>query len=61
MYRMDHAFERHPLLDDHGKVDEDADEYFRENVYMTFQDDWVAFQMKTCVIPPLDVANDFPA
>ncbi len=36
-------------------------EYFRENVYTTFQDDWVAFQMKDmCNIRRLMWANDFP-
>jgi len=36
-------------------------EYFRENVYMTFQDDWVAFKMKDLCNPRrLMWANDFP-
>jgi uncharacterized protein len=36
-------------------------EYFRENVYTTFQDDWVAFQVKDlCNIRRLLWANDFP-
>jgi predicted TIM-barrel fold metal-dependent hydrolase len=36
-------------------------EYFRENVYMTFQDDWVAFKMKDmCNQQRLMWANDFP-
>ena len=36
-------------------------EYFRENVYMTFQDDWVAFQLNDlCNVRRLLWANDFP-
>ncbi len=36
-------------------------DYFRENVYMTFQDDWVAFKMKDmCNQRRLMWANDFP-
>ena len=36
-------------------------EYYRENVYTTFQDDWVAFKMKDmCNIRRLLWANDFP-
>ena len=46
MYRMDHAYKRHRYW---LKCDEMAklpSEYFRENVYMTFQDDWTAFQLR---------------
>jgi predicted TIM-barrel fold metal-dependent hydrolase len=36
-------------------------DYFRENIYMTFQDDWVAFKMKEMCNPHrLMWANDFP-
>jgi predicted TIM-barrel fold metal-dependent hydrolase len=36
-------------------------EYFREHVYTTFQDDWVAFQVKDlCNVRRLLWANDFP-
>jgi predicted TIM-barrel fold metal-dependent hydrolase len=36
-------------------------EYFYENVYTTFQDDWVAFKMKDmCNVRRLMWANDFP-
>jgi uncharacterized protein len=36
-------------------------EYFRENIYVTFQDDWVAFRMKDmCNVRRLMWANDFP-
>ena len=36
-------------------------EYFREHVYLTFQDDWVAFRMADLMNPErLMWANDFP-
>lgn len=36
-------------------------DYFREHVYLTFQDDWVAFKMKDmCNYERLMWANDFP-
>ena len=36
-------------------------EYFRENVYMTFQDDWTAFTSTEMLNPKrLIWANDFP-
>ena len=51
------------LLDAHrgATISKMPSEYFRENVYTTFQDDWVAFQMKDmCNIRRLMWANDFP-
>ena len=45
MYRMDHAYERHREWLTPASV-EAAVEYFREHIYMTFQDDWVAFKMR---------------
>ena len=44
-----------------GALTKMPSEYFRENIYVTFQDDWVAFQ----VTRPMNVdrlmwANDFP-
>jgi uncharacterized protein len=62
MYRMDHAYKRHRYwLPPSGRLNKMPSEYFRENVYTTFQDDWVAFQMKNlCNIKRLLWANDFP-
>ena len=62
MYRMDHAYKRHRYwLKPSGKLTKMPSEYFRENVYTTFQDDWVAFRMKDmCNIKRLMWANDFP-
>jgi predicted TIM-barrel fold metal-dependent hydrolase len=61
MYRMDHVYKRHRAW---LKCDEMAklpSEYFRENVYVTFQDDWVAFRMTALCNPRrLMWANDFP-
>ena len=47
MYRMDHAFKRHRhWLAPNVSLEQLPSEYFRENIYLTFQDDWVAFQSK---------------
>jgi len=61
MYRMDHAYDRHRYWLTAGTLSKMPSEYFRENVYTTFQDDWVAFQMTKMVNPErLMWANDFP-
>jgi uncharacterized protein len=61
MYRMDHAWERHRYWLPAGTLTRLPSEYFREHVYTTFQDDWVAFQVKDlCNIRRLLWANDFP-
>ena len=61
MYRMDHACERHRYWLTGGPLTQLPSEYFREHVYTTFQDDWVAFQVKDlCNIRRLMWANDFP-
>jgi predicted TIM-barrel fold metal-dependent hydrolase len=44
MYRADHAIERHRNWLGSGDLKRKPSEYFREHVYVTFQDDWVAFQ-----------------
>jgi predicted TIM-barrel fold metal-dependent hydrolase len=45
MYRMDHAYKRHyNWLPAGQKLSKLPSEYFRENIYTTFQDDWVAFK-----------------
>ena len=44
MYRADHAVERHRNWLGSGDLQRKPSEYFREHVYVTFQDDWVAFQ-----------------
>ncbi len=61
MYRMDHAYDRHRYWLKAGTITKMPSDYFRENIYLTFQDDWVAFQMKDmCNIRRLMWANDFP-
>ncbi len=61
MYRMDHAYDRHRYWLTAGTLSKMPSEYFRENVYLTFQDDWVAFRIaKLCNARRLMWANDFP-
>jgi len=62
MYRMDHAYKRHrnwlPAGQNLSKL---PSEYFRENIYTTFQDDWVAFRVADLMNwRRLLWANDFP-
>jgi predicted TIM-barrel fold metal-dependent hydrolase len=44
MYRADHAVERHRNWLADRTLERKPSEYFRESIYVTFQDDWVAFQ-----------------
>lgn len=62
MYRMDHAFKRHRnWLPPGQELSKLPSEYFRENIYVTFQDDWVAFRIAGLMNPErLMWANDFP-
>jgi len=60
MYRMDHYYDRHRYLRA-GTLSKMPSDYVRENIYVTFQDDWVAFRMVDLVNPArLMWANDFP-
>jgi predicted TIM-barrel fold metal-dependent hydrolase len=45
MYRADHAYKRHRNWLTSATLSKLPSEYFRENVSVTFQDDWVAFQI----------------
>ena len=61
MYRMDHAYKRHRNWLPAATLSRLPSEYFRENIYVTFQDDWVAFQMTDLMnLERLMWANDFP-
>ena len=62
MYRMDHAYNRHRYwLPAGAELQKMPSDYFNDHIYTTFQDDWVAFQMKDlCNIRRLMWANDFP-
>jgi predicted TIM-barrel fold metal-dependent hydrolase len=61
MYRMDHGYDRHRYWLPAGALSKMPSEYFRENIYVTFQDDWVAFKvLDLCNPRRLMWANDFP-
>jgi len=61
MYRADHAVKRHRNWLGSGDLQRKPSEYFRENVYVTFQDDWVAFQTADLMNPKrLMWASDHP-
>ncbi|HEY2385669.1 MAG TPA: amidohydrolase family protein [Candidatus Binatia bacterium] len=62
MYRMDHAYDRHRnWLPPGQKLSKPPSQYFRDNVYTTFQDDWVAFKTADLMNwKHLMWANDFP-
>ncbi len=61
MYRSDHAYDRHRNWLPSGAITRRPSEYFHDNVYLTFQDDWVAFRNLDLVNPErLMWANDHP-
>jgi predicted TIM-barrel fold metal-dependent hydrolase len=61
MYRADHAVERHRNWLTLATLSRRPSEYFRENVYLTFQDDFVAFQTAhLCNAERLLWASDHP-
>jgi uncharacterized protein len=61
LYRMDHAMKRHRNWLAHGDLKRLPSEYFQSNIWVTFQDDWVAFKMVEHVnVNRLMWANDFP-
>ena len=61
MYRMDHAYQRHRYWMKCGELKKLPSDYFKEHIYMTFQDDYVAFQTANMVnTKRLMWANDFP-
>ena len=62
MYRMDHAYKTHRNWMDPGvQLSKMPSEYFRENIYATFQDDHVAFQVANLMNwKRLLWASDFP-
>jgi uncharacterized protein len=58
---MDHAYDRHRFWLGMYQLSKMPSEYFRENIYTTFQDDWVAFKSADMLNPRrLMWANDFP-
>jgi uncharacterized protein len=61
MYRADHAMDHHRNWLDHATLSRRPSEYFKDNVYLTFQDDWVAFHTLDMVNHErLMWANDHP-
>lgn len=61
MYRMDHAFKRHRYWLKAPPLERLPSDYFKENIYLTFQDDWSAFMVhRLCNVERLMWANDFP-
>jgi predicted TIM-barrel fold metal-dependent hydrolase len=61
MYRADHAYDRHRNWLTAGALSKSPSEYFREHVYLTFQDDWIAFRTVDLMNHErLMWANDFP-
>jgi len=62
MYRMDSCIRPHRYWLPAGTLSKMPSEYFRENVYTTFQDDYVAFQVRNlCQHQTPDVGQRFPA
>jgi uncharacterized protein len=60
-YRMDHGYKRHRFWMKMGDMTKLPSEFFYENVYLTFQDDWIALKMTHLMNPQrLLWANDFP-
>jgi predicted TIM-barrel fold metal-dependent hydrolase len=60
-YRMDHAYQRHRYWMKAPPLKRLPSEYFADHIYVTFQDDWVAFQTThLCNVRRLMWASDFP-
>ena len=60
-YRMDHGYKRHRFWQKMGEMPRLPSEYFFDNIYMTYQDDWIALKMTGMLNPRrLMWANDFP-
>ena len=60
-YRMDHAYRRHRFWLETGTLSKMPSAYFNENIYVTFQDDYVATHMtQLCATDRLMWASDFP-
>lgn len=60
-YRMDHIYKRHRFWNKAQVLKKLPSEYFFENIWLTFQDDWTAFQVKDHLnTNRIMWANDFP-
>lgn len=61
MYRMDHAYKRHRYWMKAPPLARMPSDYFKEHIYITFQDDWVAFSTTELMNERrLMWASDFP-
>jgi predicted TIM-barrel fold metal-dependent hydrolase len=61
MYRADHGYDRHRNWLTSGELTRKPSEWFAGNVYLTFQDDWVAFRIADLMnVERMMWANDFP-
>lgn len=61
MYRLDHFYNRHRFWSKLGDMAKLPSQQFADNVYLTFQDDFVAFNSVAMMNPRrLMWANDFP-
>lgn len=61
MYRMDHSYKQLRYLLRAKELQRLPSEYFHDHIYVTFQDDHVAFQVKDlCNVRRLMWANDYP-
>ena len=62
MYRMDHAYKRHRYWMKAPPLARMPSDYFKEHIYITFQDDWVAFSTTELMNERrLDVGQRFPS
>jgi predicted TIM-barrel fold metal-dependent hydrolase len=61
IHRLDHFHDRHRHWSGTGKLERIPSEVFRDNIWLTFQDDWVAFQFIDAMYPQrLLWASDYP-
>ncbi|WP_176594133.1 amidohydrolase family protein [Sphingobium sp. EM0848] len=61
MYRMDHFYNRHRFWSGIGEMPKMPSQIFADNIYLTFQDDFIAFNSVNMMNPRRMLwANDFP-
>lgn len=61
VYRMNHQYERHRFWKKGITLKQLPGDYFFENIYLTFQDDWMAFKHRGDLnVHRLLWANDYP-
>ena len=61
IYRLDHAYKRHRFWTRGMELERMPSEYFLEHIYLTFQDDLMAFEFKDYMnVKRLMWASDYP-